>query len=129
MLVSPYPSERSQSVMAAGGINAVLPTCEAGDSLACHVEDTLRAGSFIAGENAVFGLCSHAGDGAVFANDCFLVAARNSEKVGEMRDVYGEHFGKNCSKSLSCMTVCPANIPVIASIAKMNRAKVKSKTL
>ena len=24
-LVSPFPSERSQSVMAAGGINAVLP--------------------------------------------------------------------------------------------------------
>lgn len=67
--------------------------------------------------------------GAVFANDCFHVAARNSEKVGEMRDVYREHFGKVCSKSLSCMTVCPANIPVIASIAKMNRAKAKSKTL
>ena len=33
-LVSPYPSERSQSVMAAGGINAVTDRCEAGDSVA-----------------------------------------------------------------------------------------------
>ena len=31
-IVSPHPSERSQSVMAAGGINAVLKGYEQGDS-------------------------------------------------------------------------------------------------
>ena len=61
-LVSPYPSERSQSVMASGGINAVTERCEEGDSVASHVEDTLRGGSWIAGKNAVTGLCSHAAD-------------------------------------------------------------------
>ena len=56
-LVSPFPSERSQSVMAAGGINAVLADCEEGDSVACHVEDTLKGGGFLAGRKAVTGLC------------------------------------------------------------------------
>lgn len=59
-LVSPFPSERSQSVMAAGGINAVLSDHEEGDSVASHVEDTLKGGGFIAGKEAVTGLCSHA---------------------------------------------------------------------
>jgi len=59
--------------------------------------------------------------GAVFANDCYLVAARNREKAGEIRKLYADHFGKSCSKALSCMDVCPAGIPLIASIAKLNR--------
>ena len=37
MLVSPYPSERAQSVMAAGGINAALGK---EDSVQLHAEDT-----------------------------------------------------------------------------------------
>ena len=46
-LVSPFPSERSQSVMAAGGINAVLSGGKTGDSVACHIEDTLRGGCYL----------------------------------------------------------------------------------
>ena len=56
-IVSPYPSERSQSVMAAGGINAALgkdDTCER------HADDTLKSGGNIAGKEAVLGLCSAA---------------------------------------------------------------------
>ena len=59
-LVSPYPSERAQSVMAAGGINAVTAHCDNGDSVSSHIEDTLRGGCWIAGKNAVTGLCTHA---------------------------------------------------------------------
>ena len=62
LLVSPFPSERSQSVMAAGGINAVLGDCEAGDSVASHVDDTMNGGHGIAGEQAVKSLCEHASD-------------------------------------------------------------------
>ncbi|MBQ3706046.1 MAG: FAD-binding protein [Clostridia bacterium] len=58
-LVSPFPSERSQSVMAAGGINAVLPGGEPGDSVLSHVEDTLKGGCLLGGERAVTGLCEH----------------------------------------------------------------------
>lgn len=61
--------------------------------------------------------------GATFANDCYLVAARNRTKAKEIGRSYGEHFGNNCSKSLSCMDVCPVKIQTITSIAKMNRRK------
>ncbi len=60
LLVSPSPSERSQSVMAAGGINAVTNEHEEGDSVHCHIEDTLKGGALLGGRNAVTGLCSHA---------------------------------------------------------------------
>ena len=59
-LVSPFPSERSQSVLAAGGINAVTDSHEAGDSIESHIRDTLSGGCGIAGENAVRGLCESA---------------------------------------------------------------------
>ena len=59
--------------------------------------------------------------GALFANDCYLVASRNTAKGKEIRQMYHEHFAKSCSKSLSCMDVCPMQIQTIASIAKMNR--------
>ena len=54
-LVSPYPSERAQSVMAAGGINAAIGV---DDSVNQHAEDTLKSGGSIAGKEAVAGLCS-----------------------------------------------------------------------
>ncbi len=59
-LVAPGPSEQSQSVMAAGGINAVTERHEEGDSVKCHIEDTLKGGAYLAGRNAVEGLCSDA---------------------------------------------------------------------
>lgn len=59
-LASPFVSERSQSVMASGGINAVISECEKGDSVMCHIEDTLKGGCDIAGIQAVTGLCESA---------------------------------------------------------------------
>ncbi len=59
--------------------------------------------------------------GAVFANDCYLAASRNRSKSKEIRGVYSKHFGADCSRSLSCMDVCPMKIPTITSIAMMNR--------
>ena len=76
-LISPFPSERAQSVMAAGGINAVLTSNDEGDTVESHVADTLSGGSWLGGKNAVTGLCSHAeeiiryleGIGTVFSVD------------------------------------------------------------
>lgn len=59
--------------------------------------------------------------GALYANDCYLVSARNKEKRKGIKRMYSEHFGKDCSKSLSCMDICPVKIQTIASVAKMNR--------
>jgi len=61
--------------------------------------------------------------GALCANDCYLVATRNKTKAGEIKALYDEHFGKDCSKALSCMDVCPAKISSIASMARLNRKK------
>ena len=59
--------------------------------------------------------------GAVFANDCFLVKKRNAKKAKDIKKSYGKHVGSGCSKSLSCMDVCPMNIETIASLAELNR--------
>lgn len=78
-LISPFPSERSQSVMAAGGINAVTEACEPGDSVACHIEDTLKGSGWLAGRDAVTGLCAHGGE-----------IIRYLEKVGTVFSVDGQ---------------------------------------
>ncbi len=73
-IVSPYPSERSQSVMAAGGINAALGKL---DSPERHAEDTMQSGGNLAGKEAVLGLCTAAPEiirylerlGVVFSRD------------------------------------------------------------
>lgn len=57
LLISPFPSERSQSVMAAGGINAVLSGQDNGDSVESHINDTLKSGCGLSGFEAVSGLC------------------------------------------------------------------------
>ncbi len=63
--------------------------------------------------------------GAAFANDCYLIASRSSSRVNAIKDAYKKNFAKGCSKSLSCVDVCPMNIPTLASIAKMNRNRKK----
>ena len=53
LLVSSQPSERAQSVMAEGGINAALDTKGEMDSVEQHFQDTMKAGCFMASEPAV----------------------------------------------------------------------------
>ena len=52
-LISNFPSERAQSVMAEGGINGVLDTMGEGDRVENHFEDTMKAGGEIADEAMV----------------------------------------------------------------------------
>ncbi|MBQ7275465.1 MAG: succinate dehydrogenase [Clostridiales bacterium] len=63
--------------------------------------------------------------GAEFANDCYLVSVRNKGKEAQILKEYRDHFGNACSKSLSCMDVCPMNIPTLASIGKLYKKKFK----
>ncbi len=62
--------------------------------------------------------------GALFANDCYLIASRSGTQKEEIMESYDSHFAKGCSKSLSCEDVCPMKIPTLASIARMNRRKL-----
>ena len=60
--------------------------------------------------------------GALFANEAYLLSSQ-SEEPRELRREYGRHFAAGCSRSLACESICPAGIPTLASIAKMNRGK------
>ena len=51
-LISPMPSERAQSVMAEGGINASLDTMRESDSPDEHFADTMKGGVYLADPNA-----------------------------------------------------------------------------
>ena len=61
--------------------------------------------------------------GATFANDCYLIYLRSNVRSKDIRKEFVSHFGNACSKSLSCMDVCPAGIPLLSEIAAMNRSK------
>lgn len=106
-LISPYPSERAQSVMAAGGINAATG---ADDTPALHAEDTMRGGCHIADPVAVRGMCEAAPDiiawldalGTVFDRDENARPARRAFG-GQSRDrtVYaGASTGKQIMSAL-----------------------------
>ena len=59
-LISSMQSERAQSVMAEGGINACLNTMGEGDKIEYHYEDTMRGGVDLADKKSVQGLCENA---------------------------------------------------------------------
>ncbi|HWQ78865.1 MAG TPA: FAD-binding protein, partial [Anaerovoracaceae bacterium] len=60
ILLSFMPSERAQSVMAEGGINAALNTKGEDDSVEEHYRDTMKAGAFLADPNTVRALVESA---------------------------------------------------------------------
>ena len=60
VLVSMQPSERAQSVLAEGGINAALDTMGENDTPAEHFADTMRGGGYLADESAVADLTENA---------------------------------------------------------------------
>lgn len=59
--------------------------------------------------------------GALFANDCYLIANRSGVFDAHIKKDYASHFAAGCSKALACVDVCPMKIPTLASMAKMNR--------
>jgi succinate dehydrogenase / fumarate reductase iron-sulfur subunit len=61
--------------------------------------------------------------GGVFANDAYLIYSAQAKGKDEVIKTYNEHFVSNCSKALSCQSICPAKIETLTSILRMNRAK------
>ncbi len=86
-LVSPYPSERAQSVMAAGGINAALGS---DDSPTQHAEDTLKSGGDVAGAEAVSGLCAAAPEILRWLESLGVVFTRNENGEVALRAFGGQ---------------------------------------
>ena len=95
-LVSPFPSERSQSVLAAGGINAVTDRHEPHDSIACHIEDTLKGGCDIAGKEAVKGLCESAPDIIRWLEKIGTVFTTEKDGNVSKRAFGGQSFKRTC---------------------------------
>ena len=95
-IIAPHPSERSQSVMAAGGINAVLSGYEQGDSTASHIEDTLRGGNYLAGKNAVTGMCSHADEIIRYLEKIGTVFSVDKAGNPARRAFGGQSFNRTC---------------------------------
>lgn len=61
--------------------------------------------------------------GALFANDCYLIATRSDVYNRDIKKDYDRHFAAGCSKSLACIEVCPMKIPTLSSMAKLNRKR------
>ena len=95
-IVSPYPSERAQSVLAAGGINAVLECGTDGDSINCHIEDTLKGGCYIAGRNAVRGLCEDAPDIIRWLEKIGTVFSTDTDGTIRQRAFGGQSYNRTC---------------------------------
>ena len=94
-LVSPYPSERAQSVLAAGGINAVLHKEASEDSVECHISDTLKGGLNIAGKEAVRGLCEDAPQIIKWLEKIGTVFTRENGNVAQ-RAFGGQTYNRTC---------------------------------
>lgn len=95
-LVSPDMSERSQSVMAAGGINAALDHMGEGDCPEKHAEDTLKGGCMLAGKEAVKGLCEHAPDIIRWLESLGTVFTLNAEGKIDQRAFGGQSCRRTC---------------------------------
>ena len=98
-LVSPYISERSQSVMAAGGINA-------SDNVSLHAEDTFRAGCGIESRKAIEELCQSGSGiisrledmGVLFTREPDGTLSRN--RLGGHSEARTAHAGSSTGKQI-----------------------------
>ncbi|MBR2990276.1 MAG: FAD-binding protein [Solobacterium sp.] len=95
VVLSPFPSERSQSVMAAGGINAV-DEHDPLDSIEAHIEDTLSGGRYLAGYDAVKGLCSAAPGIIAQLERAGTVFTRNAQGGIDRRAFGGQRYKRTC---------------------------------
>lgn len=90
VLASPCYSERSQSVMAAGGINAALDTKGENDSVECHVQDTMKGGCYLAGEQEIRNLCSSAPEIVKWLEELGTVFSRDESGKIDLRAFGGQ---------------------------------------
>ena len=98
-LVSPFPSERSQSVMAAGGINGAY---EAGkDSPILHAEDTFLGGGEIENRETLLELCSAAPEQLRFLTELGVRFNREPDGTLSRRTLGGHSQGRTAYAGLS----------------------------
>jgi succinate dehydrogenase / fumarate reductase flavoprotein subunit len=96
LLVSPFPSERAQSVLAAGGINAALDHKNERDSIESHIEDTLKGGCYLAGRRSVTGLCKTAPEILEWLEHLGTVFSRTNDGRIDQRAFGGQSHRRTC---------------------------------
>lgn len=116
ILVSPLPSERAQSVMAAGGINAALDTKGEGDTVEIHAEDTLKGGCNIASRDEVYGLCQAAPDIIYWLEQMGTVFTRD-----ELGQIDLRAFGGQKNKRTAFAGACTGKQIMTALINRLRR--------
>lgn len=118
-LISYAPSERAQSVMAEGGINAALDTSGEQDTVEEHYADTLKGGVYLADENAVWGLCSNAPE-IVKKFDALGVPFSHNEK-----GIVQRYFGGQKKKRTAYVKASTGKMLVTALIDEARKYEVK----
>lgn len=90
VLVSPYPSERAQSVMAAGGINAAVGNGGEDDSYELHAVDTIKGGCYLENEEDVRRFCERAPENLRWLEQMGVVFNRNEDGAISQRAFGGQ---------------------------------------
>ena len=118
-LISYAPSERAQSVMAEGGINAALDTSGEHDTVEEHYADTLKGGVYLADENAVWGLCKNAPE-IVRKLDRLGVPFSHNEK-----GIVQRYFGGQKKKRTAYVKASTGKMLVTALVDEVRKYEVK----
>ena len=101
VLVSSQPSERAQSVMAEGGINAAMDTKNENDSPEEHYKDTINAACGLADPNAVWNMTQAAPDIIRWLSGFDEVDLRNFGGQKKKRTVFAQSdTGKQLTTAL-----------------------------
>lgn len=90
VLVAPFQPERTQSVMAAGGINAAIDTEEEEDSPVWHANDTLESGCFLEQEEDVRNFCEKAPEHIKWLDEMGVIFDRNPDETLKVRAFGGQ---------------------------------------
>lgn len=94
VLTKEYPT-RSQTCMAQGGINAALGNVEE-DSVASHIQDTLKSAHGIAEERAVKLLCESAPDAVEWLDSIGVCFSRTKDAKIAQRKLGGAYAARAC---------------------------------
>ncbi|MGN0317537.1 MAG: FAD-dependent oxidoreductase [Lachnospira sp.] len=100
-LCSPYPSERAQSVMAAGGINAVLDSEKSEDTIENHIYDTFKGGGFIDNKKSIKKLCEAAPDEVKWLSSIGVVFSCDGNGKILRRAFGGQSHNRTCFSGTS----------------------------
>lgn len=100
MIAAPYTPERSQSVMAMGGIAAAINHQNDGDSVDQHIADTLTGGLHLADPNAVRNMAENAPQIIDSLEKMGTLFSRNAEGKIDQR-AFGGHSKK---RAVYCST-------------------------